>query len=119
MSAIVGAIADAVAARLGARDELVPLDAQSLAAYGLEHNAVARLVAAGKLRAVRIGRRNFTRRSYLLALVDELPQVRRTRDTEDDAPERDDLGEAVAKMAARASARKHDRSDGRGDIDAA
>lgn len=96
---LVGALANAVAARLGDRDELVPLSPAPLAAMGLEHAAVLRLVAEGRLRAVTIGRRRFTKRSYLLALVDELPVAKRGPGPAPDR--RDALREAVEAMARR------------------
>lgn len=63
------------------RDELVAICAEGLEPYGLELRAVQTLIAEGRLRAVQIGRRRFTKRSYLLALVDEL-------ETEQPAPPR-------------------------------
>jgi hypothetical protein len=105
-SGLLDALAERVAARLGDRDELVAVAAKPLAALGLELRAIQRLVADGKLRAVRIGRRVFTRRAYLLALVDELAPATAADDPEE---EPDELAIAVAKAAqrrARASARK-------------
>jgi hypothetical protein len=101
-------LADAVAARLGDRDELVALSPAPLAAMGLEHAAVLRLVATGNLKAVKVGRRVFTKRSYLLSLVDELPPVRQRGPTV--APG-DALREALAKIAER-QRRKAERMTG-------
>jgi len=84
------------------QDALVAIAAKPLAALGLELRAVQRLIADGRLRAVAIGRRRFTRKSYLLALVDELSPVAPTR--RDDEPE-DDLLVAVARAAARRAKR--------------
>jgi len=109
LALIVGAIADAVAARLGDRNELVAIAPGPLATFGLEHAAVSRLVAEGRLRAVRIGRRLFTTHSRLLALVDELPEAVRTQPAP--AEDRDDLHEAVRAMARR-SVRKHKSGPG-------
>lgn len=110
VACLVAVVADAVANRVGDRDELVALAPKPLAAMGLEHAAVARLVAEGRLRAVTIGRRRFTKRSYLLALVDELPTPKRAPAP---AVEQDALREAVTAMARR-SARKRMRAVNRG-----
>lgn len=59
-------------------DDLVPIALEPLAAIGLELKAILALVEAGHLRAVTIGRRRFTKKSLLLALVDELPHAARS-----------------------------------------
>ncbi len=89
-------------------DELVAIAAEPLAALGLELRAVQTLVAEGRLRAVQIGRRRFTRRSYLLALVDELEVAT----AEPKAKPADVLTLAASKAARRASARN--RVNGKG-----
>jgi hypothetical protein len=63
-------------------DELVPITQADLEPFGLELRPIRRLIAAGKLRVVEIGRRRFTKRSFLLALVDELPAVRGPQDAD-------------------------------------
>ncbi len=111
-SALLDALLDLVAERLASRlspapvDELVPLTAEALAKMGLEARAVHRLVVNGALKTVAIGRRRFTRRSYLLALVDTLPAVehRNTKPAKVTAPQ-SDLEIAVAKSAARRARR--------------
>ena len=85
-------------------DSLVPIAGKPLSELGLELRAVQRLIAVGWLRVVAIGRRRFTKRSYLLALVDELrpvgPKARK------DEPEKvDELAVAVALAAARRAKR--------------
>jgi hypothetical protein len=84
------------------RDELVAIAADALKPYGLELRAVQTLIADGLLRAVTIGRRRFTRRSLLLALVDELPT---STHVPADQPKADVLTLAASKAARRASAR--------------
>jgi hypothetical protein len=90
-------------------DELVAVCAEGLAPFGLELRAVQSLIAEGKLRAVQIGRRRFTKRSLLLALVDEL-EVHAA--PERDAKAADVLTLAASKAARRASARN--RTAGKG-----
>ena len=61
-----------------APDELLPFP------FGLEEDAAAKsLVRTGKLRAVKIGRRLYAKRSDVLALVDKLARVEPTKDTAD------------------------------------
>jgi hypothetical protein len=86
----------------------VRLDAQAadelvrLADVDLEAKAKARLVRDGSLKVVRIGRELFTKRSYLLALVDELPAHRPADVAEPEAEElRSDLEIAVARASKR------------------
>jgi hypothetical protein len=43
--------------------------------FGLEPNAARRLIKSGELRARKIGRRWYTKRSDLLALIDNGPRV--------------------------------------------
>lgn len=95
-------------------DELVAVAADPLAALGLELRAVQTLIADGKLRAVQIGRRRFTKLSYLLALVDELEAERPTSPHGQPA---DVLALAASKAARRASTRKRvaDRNGGEGE----
>jgi hypothetical protein len=63
--AIVGLV-DALVARLDAApDELVPI-----ASCGVERRALRRLARQGRLEVVRIGRKSFTTRRALAALVD-------------------------------------------------
>ena len=54
-------------------DELVPITAEALTPLQFEHRAVVRLAEAGQLRTVRIGRRRYTRASWLAELADKLP----------------------------------------------
>lgn len=89
-------VVEAGAAEPRPSDDLVALNAAGLAAIGLELRSIQKLVAAGRLRAVEIGRRRFTKRSYLLALVDELPAAVRKADEDGDA-----LRVAVAKAGQR------------------
>jgi hypothetical protein len=100
LAPIVEALADAIAAKIGDRDELVAIAAQPLKAHGLELHAVQRLIEDGKLRAVRIGHRAFTKRSALLALVDELPPIAKPSRGEP-VESQDDLRVAVAAAARR------------------
>ena len=59
-----------------APDELLPFP------FGLEEEAAAKsLVRTGKLRAVKIGRRLYARRSDVLALVDTLAHDKAANDT--------------------------------------
>lgn len=53
-------------------DALVPINGEALAALGLELRPVARLADSGELRTLRIGRRRYTRQSWLVALADKL-----------------------------------------------
>ena len=76
-------------------DALVAVAAEPLAALGLEYGPVLRLAQSGELRSVWIGRRRFTKRSWLVALADTLPAATSTPD------EPDDLRAAVAKAARR------------------
>jgi len=96
---LVDLLAERVASRLGDRDELVPIAAKEIGALGLELRAVQRLIAEGKLRAVDIGRRRFTTRARLLALVNELPAV----GPHEQDPPADELLEATRKAAERRS----------------
>jgi hypothetical protein len=52
---------------LPAHDDLVPFP------FGLEQNAARRLIASGELRARKIGRRWYARRSDVLGLIDNAP----------------------------------------------
>jgi hypothetical protein len=65
VAAAIVVLVDALASAspTGTDDELVPFP------FGLERRAARALVRAGRLPSVRIGRRLFTRRSALLALV--------------------------------------------------
>jgi Helix-turn-helix domain len=51
----------------------LPPDALIPFPFGLEKNAARRLIASGELRARKLGRRWFARRSDVLALVDAAP----------------------------------------------
>ncbi len=82
--------------------------AEPLPALGLEHRAVQTLVAECRQLPVHIGRRRITRRSYLLALVDELEVAT----AEPKAKPADVLTLAASKAARRASARN--RVNGKG-----
>jgi hypothetical protein len=75
-------------------DELIPVTATALEPLQLEYRPVVALAQSGTLRTVWIGRRRYTKRSWLLALADELPAATQT------APD-DDLAIAAAKRAAR------------------
>ena len=66
-------------------DELV-----DVRACGLERRAVDKLIAAGELRAVRIGRRLYAKKSALVALVDVLPPVTKIERARPDHDEQDD-----------------------------
>jgi hypothetical protein len=66
------------AARVEAPDELVAFP------FGLEASAASSLVRRGKLRAAKIGRRLYAKRSDVLALVDALAKEPRTTTTIDD-----------------------------------
>ena len=57
-------------------DELIPLTVEGLAARQLEHRPIMRLADSGKLRTVRIGRRRYTRPSWLAAVAEVLPTTR-------------------------------------------
>lgn len=75
-------------------DALVPIAAEPLAGLGLEYRPTLALAQAGTLKTVWIGRRRFTKQSWLVALADALPLAT------DAAPE-DELAQAAAKRAAR------------------
>jgi hypothetical protein len=80
------------------RVDTAPEDAiVALGATGLELKAAKALVRQGKLKAIKVGRKLFVRRSSLVALVDVLPAW---------APpvEADDLAGAVARAARRRAA---------------
>jgi excisionase family DNA binding protein len=82
-------------------DELVTLDA-----CGLERRAVEALIREGRLRAVKIGRRVYVRRSAVVALVDELPAWTPNAGPLPGAKtEDDDLGRAVMAVAKRRARR--------------
>jgi hypothetical protein len=55
-----------------AHDDLVPLTHEALAERQLEHRAVVRLAESGELRTVKIGRRRYTRASWLADLAGKL-----------------------------------------------
>ncbi|HEY4013759.1 MAG TPA: hypothetical protein VGM06_10495 [Polyangiaceae bacterium] len=78
-------------------DELVAIERKALKPIGLEYAPVLALAQAGTLRTVWIGRRRFTRRSWLVALADILPAAV-------DAEPTDDIGLAAAKRAVRKGA---------------
>jgi hypothetical protein len=105
LATLVDALAERIGARLSASppDTLVPIAADAIDALGLELRAVQRLIADGRLKAVEIGRRKFTKASYLLALVDELPAVGRAHAVAVDG--HDELQEAFAAAARRRAAR--------------
>jgi hypothetical protein len=63
-------------------DTLVAIAAEPLAVYGLELKPVLRLADDGALKTVAIGRRRFTKLSYLLALVDTLPAANAVNEEE-------------------------------------
>lgn len=77
-------------------DSLIAIAKEPLAELGLELKAVRKLIADGALRTVAIGRRTFTKTSYLTALVDSLPAAKAVGAT-------DDLAIAAQKRAARRS----------------
>lgn len=79
-------------------DELVAVAPKPLAALGLEYRPTLALAQAGTLRTVWIGRRRFTRRSWLAALAEALPPACSAQ------PE-DDLAEAARRRASRRSLR--------------
>ncbi len=87
-------------ASLSATDELVPLTPEALAALGLEHRPVVRLVERGELASIKIGRRRYTRRSWLAQLAEKTPIV-----PSRPAVPKDDLLDAVRKRAARLGGR--------------
>jgi hypothetical protein len=96
-------LVDAIAARLVARtpapvvDELLPVTREALAPLSLEYRPILELAQAGTLRTVWIGRRRYTKRSWLVDLADALPSAA-------DAPAEqpvDELKAAVRKMAER------------------
>lgn len=99
LAGLIDALAARLADRLGVPDELVAVAAEPLEAMGLELAAVRALVTSGRLKAVRIGRRVFTKRSYLLAMVDELPAAVSTPAVPVET--HDELQEAVARAAKR------------------
>jgi hypothetical protein len=75
-------------------DDLIPVSPDALEPLGLEYRPVVALAQSGTLRTVWIGRRRFTKRSWLVALADALPSAT------DTAPG-DELALAAAKRAAR------------------
>lgn len=77
-------------------DELVPVTADALEPLGLEYAPILAHAQSGVLRTVWIGRRRFTRRSWLLGLAKALPPA--TAEQPDD-----DIGNAVRKRARRAA----------------
>jgi hypothetical protein len=54
-------------------DRLIAIDAAALAVEGFEYRPIARLIAAGQLQTLRIGRRRYTRRSWLHAITNPDP----------------------------------------------
>lgn len=80
LAAAIVALLDAVATRAQAptSDDLIPLTAEGLAAHRFEHKPVLRLAESGQLRTVRIGRRRYTRPSWLAEVAAGLPAGRRT-----------------------------------------
>ena len=79
-----------------AGDELIPVAPDALEPLALEYRAVVALAKEGALRTVWVGRRRYTKRSWLLALADTLPAAM------DTAPD-DELAMAAAKRAVRVS----------------
>jgi hypothetical protein len=86
VAAAIVALLDGVTADAGKTvvDELVPITPEALAPRHLEHRSVVRLAEKGELRTIRIGRRRYTRASWLAELADKLPvdlsrPVERTR----------------------------------------
>jgi hypothetical protein len=77
-----------------AGDDLIPVSPDALEPLGLEYRPVVALAQSGTLRTVWIGRRRFTKRSWLVALADALPSAT------DAAPD-DELAIAAAKRAKR------------------
>ncbi len=75
-------------------DELVQIAREPLAKHGLELKPIQRFINAGTLKVVEVGRRRFTKLSYLLALVDQLPAPK-------SAEPEDDIAAAARKRAAR------------------
>lgn len=82
-------------------DDLVHVALGPISALGLELRPVQALIADGRLKTIVIGRRRFTKKSLLLALVDELPHAARAACGP--APKRDD---ALAKAVERAATRR-------------
>jgi len=72
------AFIDGLAADAGKKetDELIPVTVEALAEHGFEHRAVLRFAETGKLRTVRIGRRRYTRMSWLAELAERLPAIK-------------------------------------------
>jgi hypothetical protein len=77
-------------------DELVPITREALGPLALEYAPILALAQAGTLKTVWIGRRRYTKRSWLVALADTLPPA-----TGDDARPVDDLAVAARKRANR------------------
>ena len=77
-------------------DGLVPVTAEGLAAEGLEYRPIVALAQAGTLRTVWIGRKRYTRKSWLVALADKLPPA--TAEVPDD-----DVANAARRRARRAA----------------
>jgi hypothetical protein len=75
-------------------DDLVPLTLKAVEARGLELRPLVRLAEAGTLKTVRIGRRRYTRASWLAGLADALPPAA-------DVEPADELTAAARRRAAR------------------
>jgi hypothetical protein len=68
---------DALAAPSGTGgDELIALERAALERHGFEHAPVVRLAEEGTLRSVKIGRKRYTTRAWLVELAASLPPAR-------------------------------------------
>ena len=54
-------------------DALIPITSEALTPLQFEHRAVVRLVETGQLRTVQIGRRRYTKASWLAEMAEKLP----------------------------------------------
>ena len=83
--AAVDALLDAFEAPSGSgADELIGLTPEALERAGFEHAPIVKLAEAGTLRTIRIGRKRYTTRAWLVALAEKLPPARAADEHEDE-----------------------------------
>jgi hypothetical protein len=83
LAAAIVAVVDALssASTHDTADELIPLTVAGLAARNMEHRPILRLAESGALRTVRIGRKRYTRPSWVAVAAETLaaPVVRKVK----------------------------------------
>jgi len=81
-------------------DELVAIERESLRKLDLEYAPILGACQAGTLKSIWLGRRRYTKRSWLVALADTLPPA-----TDVEQPPADDLTLAFRRRAERLARR--------------